>query len=96
MPFYTISLVYAIGSRQGDSNLEVVQPNEAYTGVVRMDKNKAYERVKNHRNTPGLEQPHIYDEIGLKKQESSNIDPVYAEISEPVGRPRMSTSVPIM
>ena len=55
--FYTISLVYAIGSRQGDSNLEVVQPNEAYTRVVRMDKNKAYERVKNHRNTPGLEQP---------------------------------------
>ena len=71
-----------------------IQPNEAYILVVPMDKNKAYERVRNLRNNPGRrldhEEPHVYEEIELNQPENSNADPVYEENS---GRPQMSSEV---
>ena len=82
-----MAVSFSLGTQQGHPNLAepTVQPNEAYTLVLRMGKNEAYEMVRNHQNSPIVDQPHIYDEIELNQQESSNVDPVYAEISEPVG-----------
>ena len=73
---------------RGDEFEGVVHPNEAYTSVLNMamGKNEAYQRVRNQRNCPALEQPHVYDEIGPESS-SVQVDPVYAEISEPVGMP---------
>ena len=88
-----MAVTFSLGTQQGLAEPSI-QQNEAYTLVLRMGKNEAYEMVRNHRNTPGLDQPHIYDEIELNQPESSNVDPVYAEISETVGRPQMS-SVPM-
>ena len=59
-----------------------LHPNEAYSLVLQLRRNDAYETTGKPPVSQEGTDPHLYDEITLRTQNEQTKEPVYAEIGE--------------